>query len=186
MQEIRGSLFDELRQAAATAKNDYEIAKQRQEEIEKQLADIVAQSRATSQAQVTFSGLESAAAAYANSMTVFCSNTWARRNKRRFRLQKRESSRLPPRHCRGANQKRCLVLALSLLCGTGLGIGLGILRDLMDRVFRTAKQLETELQIPCVAVVPVVRNEPADHERQGQTSSDCRSQCHRPSQYRGI
>ena len=64
MQEIRNSLFDELRQAAETAKNDYEIAKQRQEEIEKQLANTVAQSRSTSQAQVTLSGLESAATAY--------------------------------------------------------------------------------------------------------------------------
>ena len=53
-----------MRQTAATAKNDYEIAKQRQEEIEKQLADIVAQSRATSQVQVTLNGLESAASAY--------------------------------------------------------------------------------------------------------------------------
>ena len=64
MQEIRTSLFDELRQTAATAKNDYEIAKLRQEEIEKQLADIVAQSRSTSQVQITLSGLESAAIAY--------------------------------------------------------------------------------------------------------------------------
>ena len=43
MQEIRNSLFDELRHAAATAKNDYEIAKLREEEIEKQLANTVAQ-----------------------------------------------------------------------------------------------------------------------------------------------
>ena len=64
MQEIHTSLFDELRQAAATAKNDYEIAKLRQEEIEKQLASIVAQSRSTSQAQITLSGLESASIAY--------------------------------------------------------------------------------------------------------------------------
>ena len=64
MQEIRASLFEELRRAAETAKNDYEIAKQRQEEIEKQLANTVAQSQSTSQVQVTLSGLESAAAGY--------------------------------------------------------------------------------------------------------------------------
>ena len=62
MQEIRNSLFEELRQAAETAKNDYEIAKQRQEEIEKQLANTVAQSQSTSQAQVTL--LDGTAAAY--------------------------------------------------------------------------------------------------------------------------
>ena len=58
MQEIRNSLFDELRQAAETAKNDYEIAKQRQAEIEKQLANTVAQSQSTSQAQVTLADLK--------------------------------------------------------------------------------------------------------------------------------
>ena len=42
-------------------------------------------------------------------------------------------------------------------------MGLGLLRDLMDRVFRTAKQLEAELQVPCVAVVPVVKNEPQEN-----------------------
>src|SRR5262249_20515125 len=64
MQEIRNSLFDELRQAAATAKNDYEIAKLREDEIAKQLANTVAQTRSTSQTQITLAGLESAATGY--------------------------------------------------------------------------------------------------------------------------
>ena len=50
------------------------------------------------------------------------------------------------------------MLALSLFGGIGLGFGLGMLRDLMDRVFRTAKQLEEELQVPCVALVPLVKH----------------------------
>ena len=54
--------------------------------------------------------------------------------------------------------KTPLVLALSLFGGIGLGIGLGMLRDLMDRVFRTAKRLEEELQVPCVALVPLVKH----------------------------
>ena len=47
MQEIRTSLFEELRRTVETAKSEYEIAKGRQEEIEKQLAAMVAQSRST-------------------------------------------------------------------------------------------------------------------------------------------
>ena len=53
MQELRSSTFDELRRLAETYKSDYEIAKQRQEEIEKQLADAVSESQATNKAQVT-------------------------------------------------------------------------------------------------------------------------------------
>src|SRR3974390_2510183 len=57
--------------------------------------------------------------------------------------------------------KSILVLALSLFGGIGMGVGLGMLRDAMDRVFRPAKQVESELQIPCVALVPLVKDENA-------------------------
>jgi polysaccharide biosynthesis transport protein len=66
------------------------------------------------------------------------------------------STASPP--LRKSKPKTILVFALSLVGGIGLGIGLGLLRDVMDRVFRTAKQLEDELQIPCVAMVPLVKD----------------------------
>jgi len=69
------------------------------------------------------------------------------------------SSAAPP--LEKSKPKTNLVLALSLLGGLALGAGLGILRDLMDRVFRTSKQLETELQLPCVALVPFVKDQRA-------------------------
>ena len=61
--------------------------------------------------------------------------------------------------------KSILVLALSLFGGVGLGIALGVLRDAMDRVFRTGKQLEDHLQIPCVALVPMVKDEKTKQPR---------------------
>ena len=161
MQEIRNSLFDELRQAAETAKNDYEIAKQRQEEIEKQLANTVAQSRVYQSGSGDAAGLESAATRTANSTMVFSSNTWGPTQQATFPITEARviSAASPP--LQKSKPKTLLVLALSLIGGLGLGIGLGILRDLMDRVFRTAKQLEAELQVPCVALVPLVKDEKA-------------------------
>ena len=55
--------------------------------------------------------------------------------------------------------KTRLVLALSVIGGLGLGICLALVRDLMDRVFRTTKQIEAELKIPCIALVPRVKDE---------------------------
>ena len=158
MQEIRTSLFEELRQAAETAKNDYEIAKQRQEEIEKQLANTVAQSQSTSQAQVTLSGLEGAAAAYRKLYDSFLQQYMGSTQQATFPITEARviSTASPP--LQKSKPKTILVLALSLVGGIGLGIGLGLLRDIMDRVFRTAKQLEEELQIPCVALVPLVKD----------------------------
>ena len=157
MQEIRNSLFDELRQAAETAKNDYEIAKQRQQQIEKQLADTVIQSRSTSQVHVTLSGLEGAAAAYRKLYDSFLQQYMGTTQQATFPITEARviSAASPP--LQKSKPKSILVLALSLFGGIGLGIGLGMLRDVMDNVFRTAKQLEAELQVPCVALVPLVK-----------------------------
>jgi capsular exopolysaccharide synthesis family protein len=40
--------------------------------------------------------------------------------------------------------------------GIGLGAGVGLLRESRDRVFRDSAQLQTALQIPCLALVPLV------------------------------
>src|SRR5262249_25508096 len=138
----------------------YEIAKHRQEEVEKQLAEAVDQTRAQSQTQVVLSGLESAAGAYRKLYDGFLQQYMGQTQQATFPITEARviSPASPPLY--KSKPKTILVLALSLLVGVGLGAGLGVLRDLMDRVFRTAKQLETDLQVPCVAVVPLVRTEP--------------------------
>jgi capsular exopolysaccharide synthesis family protein len=51
-----------------------------------------------------------------------------------------------------------VILALGILGGIALGTALGFLRDIMDRVFRTAAQIEATLQLPCLSLVPLLRN----------------------------
>ena len=41
--------------------------------------------------------------------------------------------------------------------GIALGVGVGLLRDLMDRVFRTGTQVQSLLQMPCIAMVPLLK-----------------------------
>src|SRR5262249_38747351 len=148
--EIRNSLFEELRQAAETAKNDYEIAKQRQIEVEKQLAGTVAQTRSVSPAQVTLSGLESAAAAYRKLYDAFLQQYMGSTQQASFPITEARVISAATTPLQKSSPKSRLVLALGLLMGTALGIGVGFLRDMMDRVFRTAKQIAEELQVPCV------------------------------------
>ena len=62
--EIRGSILDELRRIAETYKSEYEIAKQRQAALERSFDEAVAQSQTTNQAQVTLRELESSAQRY--------------------------------------------------------------------------------------------------------------------------
>ena len=62
--EIRLSILDELRRIAETYKSEFEIAKARENSVQKSLDDIVAQSQTTNEAQVTLHNLDSSAQSY--------------------------------------------------------------------------------------------------------------------------
>jgi polysaccharide biosynthesis transport protein len=64
MREVRNSIVDELRRIAEGYKSDYQIAKQHEEDIQKELVQAVSQSQVTDAAQVVLSELESNAQTY--------------------------------------------------------------------------------------------------------------------------
>src|SRR5262249_28258996 len=57
--------------------------------------------------------------------------------------------------------KTLMILAVSIFGGMMLGGGLGFLREEMNRVFRSGKQVEKVLLAPCVALVPLQKKDAA-------------------------
>jgi polysaccharide biosynthesis transport protein len=158
MQEIRQSIFDELRRTAETAKNDYDVARQQQDDIKKQLDNTIAQSRIENQALAPLHALETTAATYRDRYKSFLQQFMGATQQATFPVpDARLISPASPQLLQ-VKPRPLLVLILSIIGGIGLGFGLAILRDLMDRVFRTAKQLEETLQVPCIAVVPLLKD----------------------------
>ena len=64
IRDIRKSIYDELGRIEETFKSEYEIAKKRQDELEKGLASLISQSQETNQAQVTLFSLDATAKSY--------------------------------------------------------------------------------------------------------------------------
>jgi succinoglycan biosynthesis transport protein ExoP len=62
------------------------------------------------------------------------------------------------RPLRASSPKAGMVLGIFTVGGVLLGIAIGLLRDLSDRGIRTSRQVWTELQLTCIAVVPRVRS----------------------------
>ena len=54
------------------------------------------------------------------------------------------------------------MLALAGFGGVILGLGLGVLRDISDRVFRSPGQVEERLKADCISIVPL-------HQKRTQT-----------------
>jgi polysaccharide biosynthesis transport protein len=53
--------------------------------------------------------------------------------------------------------KTSLVLLLALAGGTMVSFGIGALREAFDRVFRSSEQVEEELQLHCLAMLPLIK-----------------------------
>ena len=157
LQELRSSIFDEVRRLAETTRSDYNVANQREQDLEKQLADAVAQSRATNSAEVTLRELESKAKNYRTLYGTFLQRYMGSAQQETFPISEARViyPAFPPDT--KSKPKTMLILALALFGGVGLGGGLGLVREMMDRVFRTPGQVEAALGLPCLSVVPLLQ-----------------------------
>ncbi len=158
MRDIRTSIVDEVRRLAETNRSDYEIAKQKQKQIEDQLASAVSRSRGSSSAELTMRELETSAKSYRSLYDSFLQRYMGSVQQESFPSADARviaSASPPPGK---SKPKSSLVIALGLAAGLGLGVGLGLLRDVMDRVFRTSAQLEAALRLPCLSLVPLLKD----------------------------
>jgi polysaccharide biosynthesis transport protein len=156
IREIRDSIFAELRRLAETYKSDYEIAKQRQESLEKDLAQAVSQSQEANKAQITLRELESSAQSVRTLHDNFLQRYMESIQQESFPITEARVISRATRPLGKSGPKSALILALACFGGIGLGAAAGFIREVMDRVFRTTGQVETALNAPCVALVPLV------------------------------
>jgi succinoglycan biosynthesis transport protein ExoP len=156
MQEIRRSIIDELNQIAAAYKSEYDIAKARENSLEKTLATTVRGSQTTNKAQIELRQLESEAQTYRalyNSFQQRYTDSVQQQSlpATEARVLKRAS---PPSAKSSPKSLRILVAATA--GGLMLGLGLAMLREISDRVFRTGEQVEARLNTECLAIVPLI------------------------------
>jgi polysaccharide biosynthesis transport protein len=161
MREIKNSILDELRRIGESYKSDYDIAKQREAELEKQLAQAVGVSQVTNQAQVELDTLESNAKSYRALYDDFLQRYMESVQQQSFPITEARVVTAATRPLNKSSPKTFLVLLVTGLGGILLGTGIGRLRDLSDRVFRTRGQVESFLGLDCVAIVPWLKTDTA-------------------------
>jgi succinoglycan biosynthesis transport protein ExoP len=158
MRGIRASILDEVHRLAETSRSDFEVAKQRQEEIEKQLALAVSQSRTTNSAEPAMRELETSAKGYRGLYETFLQRYMGSVQQESFPISEARviSPAAPP--VSKSKPKTGMIVALGIFGGIALGIALGFLRDIMDRVFRTSAQVESTLNLSCLSMVPLLKD----------------------------
>jgi succinoglycan biosynthesis transport protein ExoP len=156
MTEIQTSIRAELQRIAETYKSDFEVAKQREDSVEKQLNGAVSQSQVTNEAQVSLRELETSAQSYQALYDNFLQRYMQSVQQQSFPITEARVISAASRPLSPSHPKSMRVLALATLVGLALGAVAGAWREIADRVFRTRRQVEEQLQTDCIALIPAV------------------------------
>jgi polysaccharide biosynthesis transport protein len=157
MREIRKVIFDELGRIAQGYQSDYEIAKARAESIAKSVEELVSASRTTSQAQIKLRELDGAAQTYRGLYDNFLQRYMESVQQQSFPVSEARVITRATRPGQARYPKSLLTLIVSAAGGMFLGLGIGVLRDLSDRVFRSGDQVEGILKTDCISVLPKMK-----------------------------
>jgi succinoglycan biosynthesis transport protein ExoP len=156
MKSIRLAIFDEVRRLAEISRSDFAVAKERQAEMEKQLAEAVSLSRTTNSAELSIKELDTSAKGYRSLYESFLQRYMGSVQQGSFPATEARviSPATPPQKKGKPNTK--MVLVLGLFGGIALGTAFGFAREMKDRGFRTTAQIEQRLRMPCLSVVPLL------------------------------
>jgi succinoglycan biosynthesis transport protein ExoP len=157
MHEIRRSIVDELGRIAESYKSDYEIAKARQEDVERSLAALVADSQSTNRDRLGLRDLESTAQVYHTIYDNFLQRYMEAIQQQSFPITEARVISTAAKPSRKSSPVALAVLAIAAAAGLILSFGVALIRDATDSVFRTTRQVETLLGVNCISVLPLLR-----------------------------
>ena len=170
MRENRRSIFDEFKRIAESYKSEFDIAKARENSLEASLATTVAGSQTANSAQVELRQLESAAQSYRALYNSFQQRYTDFVQQQSFPIVEAQITRaLPP--AASSSPKSLKILAMAGVGGLALGLGLALLREILDRVFRTSAQVELRLRTGCVAMLPLVTSNSKETPNAGKNEA---------------
>jgi succinoglycan biosynthesis transport protein ExoP len=159
MKEIRKSISDELRRIAESYRSDLEIAKAREQSVQTSLGSTISQSNEMNQAQIILRDMESNAQSSRALADNFLQLYMVSVQQQSFPMtEARVITQASPAQSKSW-PKTSIVALIALFGGGLLGCTLAALRDLSDRVFRTGEQVESRLEVPCIAILPKVESD---------------------------
>lgn len=156
MDELRKSIADEVHRIGDAYRSEYEIAKSRETSLEKDVSNMVSQAAGTGQAQVKLRNLESAADTYRNLYNNFLDKLQQANQKESFPISDARIISTAAKPDKKSSPKTLLFLVGGIVGGLFFGLGAAFARELLNDAFRTASDVEDELSVKCLGILPDV------------------------------
>nr|WP_283816417.1 polysaccharide biosynthesis tyrosine autokinase [Bradyrhizobium liaoningense] len=155
MEELRRNIRAELGRIAGSYRSDYEIARTREENLERSLATLVSEGQLTNRDKLGLAELESSAKVYHTLFDNFLQRYMEAIQQQSFPITDARIISPAVAPTKKSKPVTSLVLAIALSLGLMASVGIAALREAVDGVFRTARQAEQELGARCLSVIPL-------------------------------
>src|SRR5262249_23197355 len=132
-------------------------ARAREEAVKTKLADMVSDARTTSRERIGLRELESNAQAYHSIYDSFLKRYTEAIQQQSFPITEARVISAASSWVGKSSPKTSVVLGGAILVGLWLSVLVAVLQELLDRVFRTTRQVHETLQVGCLAVVPLLK-----------------------------
>lgn len=154
MREIRRSILSEIGRIADAYKSDYQIALAREQSLQRSLDNLISETGASGEARVKLRDLESSAQTSRNLYDNFLQKFMEATQQQSFPIAESRVIAAASTPSTPSSPKALLAIAAGLFGGLIVGISGALGRELLNKTFRTAADVESILGCECLGVLP--------------------------------
>ncbi len=154
--DYKKQTFEELRNVLAGFESELAIARERQDALTRQLVQSTAVTTTANSSLVQLRQLEQEATAIRALYQSFLQRYQETVQQESFPLNDARVVSDASAPLQASEPRMVLFAAAGVLLGLGAGVGIGAFRELSDRAFRTANQVETDLGIDVFGLLPKI------------------------------
>ncbi len=156
MREYERLMFEELSRIAEGYLSELIIARAREKSLRDSMQGLVGTSTSANETAVVLRELEREAETFRTLYQTFLQRYQETVQQQSFPITEARVITPALKPTVPSHPKTSIILALALLLGGALGAGLGAIRELRDRAFRTEDQVRDELGLEFLGMLPIV------------------------------
>jgi succinoglycan biosynthesis transport protein ExoP len=156
MSEYERLIFEELSRIAQSYLSEYQVAKAREDSLRESVSRATARTANLNEVMVQLRELEREAESYKNLYQTFLQRYQEAVQQQSFPIAEARviSEASPPGV--PSSPKKTMAIGLAAVLGLLFGVGIGVMRELRERFFRTGDQVRDELKLEFLGFVPSV------------------------------
>lgn len=168
---LTNQIYAELQRLTESYRNEYQVAKSREDSLRGNVGDLAGQNSQTGQAQVKLRDLEQKSQALNTLYQAFLARYEQAAQQRSFPIAEARVISTAGNPTSASSPRKTMVLGLSLVLGLFAGAAAGAIQEFRERFFRTGDDVRDALDLNFLGYLPAIGGRFADARPRAQPAA---------------